>query len=559
MNRKGKLKDTSHTKRGKSKFAKLKSNEPRNYQDLFAESEKEKGEREKFTKGKVRVDRNDPQWYFKDQQILKDVASFSYSKPLGAPLRMDQVVPPYGTTKPGVLCNSVPGVMGIRICLTPGVSENAQSPLNLAAQNIYSYIRKDNSGAKNYDPTDLMMYLLAMDSLYSAWNWMKRIYGYASTYSQTNYYKPRAYAALDFVDIEDVFANLADFRAYLNMAAYRISAFCCPAVMALNIRHSWMFSGIFKDAETIKAQEYMYVPNYFYKFDEVSTTTGTSLSIFNVHLGRWFQTDSTDNETTIWTVPRLKWMLDTLINSMQYSEDVGTMSGDILKAYGESGLFKLSSFDADYRVDAMYSKEVLSQIENARITPLGEGLFYDVTTATKTELTIKQDPNTNFIKFKPTIPINRHSRNGAFLNFHWNDPTPEDVIVATRLQHTYDVATTGDKVTLTSVGTELATDMCVTVFAEGYDTNTQTTNSNKLSLIEWRIIDNYSVSFDKTQDKVSQSLVSLWMWSAFDWAPELHMQYANAVTTGKDIYLPPYRDWDNFTYLANEKDRKSVV
>lgn len=164
-----------------SRRRKNSSNESNNYQDKFADKEFEKGfdkgryeskGSKKFPSNKMKSDQkfNDPSWYYNSEQILRDVASFSFMKPLGYPLRyQNQVGPTAGSNT--VMMNGfsgfVPGVLSVQVGLTPGISTDSQSPLNLAATNIYSFVRHKNSGSRNYDSPDLMLYLLAMDSLFS--------------------------------------------------------------------------------------------------------------------------------------------------------------------------------------------------------------------------------------------------------------------------------------------------------------------------------------------------------------------------------------------------------
>lgn len=266
---------------------------------------------------------NDVSWYAKNQQMLTDAASYSYNTPLGTPIPYKKLmsgVPNYAQTGVG---ESVPGLMAINFVPTIGVSKDSISPANIAAQNIYSYVRYMNSGAKNYDQADLMLYMLAMDSLYMYWNWMKRIYGYLSVYSQYNKYMPRAYAKADGIKFDDFITRLADFREYINQCAARLTAFCVPAVMPYFIRHSWMVSNIYKDSDTLKAQQYMFTPTYFYKYDETGSQYGGQL----IRVGG--RTAGTE-----WTFDTLQKTFEQMFAAVAYSEDIGVMSGDVLKAYG---------------------------------------------------------------------------------------------------------------------------------------------------------------------------------------------------------------------------------
>lgn len=216
---------------------------------------------------------NDPMWYAKNEAMLSDAASYSYNAPVGSSVPIVMSNTTYSTTSP----TSVPSVLALRTLPTIGISKDAASPANLAANNIYSFVRYQNSGAKNYDQADLMLYLLAMDSIYSCWNWLKRMYGYMAVYSQYNKTMPSALGLADGINTTDSISGLADFRLFLNRTAAQISSFCVPAVMPYFIRHSWMYSNVYRDSDTNKAQMYMFVPAGFYQYNETDSQYGGQL------------------------------------------------------------------------------------------------------------------------------------------------------------------------------------------------------------------------------------------------------------------------------------------
>nr|QXV86472.1 capsid protein [Rat picobirnavirus] len=504
-----------------------------NYQDAFADEERAK----KFPFKGAMPKQNDPQWYFKSPEVLKDVASYSFSKPLGTLLDITKMYPDQPVYQEPT---TIPGVMSITIAPSPGISVDAQSPVNLAAQNIYTRVRYKNSGAANYDPQDLMLYLLAMDSLYSAWNWLKRIYGFASSYSQLNRYRPKAYLLSNNFQPEDIMANLADFRAYLNMAADRISAFCVPAVFTYNVRHSWLFSNVYTDSNTTKAQDYMYIPAFFYKYDETTSSDGGILTPVPVCV---VEPSSENHFTFEWA----RSMLDGMINALQYSEDIGNMSGDILKEFGDGNLFKLSHIDADYKVEPVYSSEVLPQIENCLL--LGHQEF-----VSKTDLSpfnITQDPNTNFIKYQPTwvAPTTPVTRAGTYLNFHWDNPTPENTMLASRLA--YNGIYLDGKYYITSCGSEIALEATIWYFSQGRSLTTPANSYSPLGTYYLHLNGmKYPQSFDSDADFVDwvhHTVMTNWLWNSFDWAPM--METAIYPTTGSNLIMPPMRDWDVFTFI----------
>lgn len=523
-----------------------------NYQDAFADEERSKV---KYPVKDAHADRNDPQWYFKSASLLKDVASFSFARPLGSPV--------LGVTQPSNSrlnnkvsnWNSIPGVMAIKLVPTVGISRDAQSPLNVGAQNIYTRVRYKNSGAANYDAPDLMMYYLAMSSLYSAWNWMKRIYGYASYYSQTSWYNAYAFAKAENIDLEDILANLADFRAYLNMSADKINAFCVPAVFNYIVRHSWLYSNIYKDSDTTKAQCYMFTPALFHRYDEYSSSNGGKLVPIDVN---------TEARQDAITFKQLQTILNTMINSLQYSSDIGNMSGDTLKEFG-SNLFTLSYVDPDYNVVPVYNKEVLTQFENAYFF----GTYYegsDDTNPGKIEqFAITQDPNTNWLKFEPVFTRwTSIALNDWFVNFHWENPTPEDVMVATRLNVGWTIkdATSVQDSTyvITECGSEIAIAVSVVSLIQDADIGKIFDPTKKF---EYKVTNLNSVfggnPVDQTlanyQAYTYTALRTVLLWTAFDWAPPLMAYaYTNATTgTVKEIrQFPPLRDWDMYVQLDSQ-------
>lgn len=517
--------------------------EKNNFQDIAEEREFEKGfKKGKFSAGSCRPATNDPQWYFKSTQILNDVASFSFNKPVGSKLGFQNFHPNGEVTTNGLGTSAIPGLMSIGIGPTAGIAQDAQSPLNLAATNVYSYVRYKNSGASNYDAPDLMMYLVAMDSIYACWNWLKRIYGFASTYSQLNKYEPRAYMIANGVDFDDIMANLADFRGWLNIKSAEISSFCVPATMTYNIRHSWLFSNIYKDSNTAKAQQYMFVPAWFYKYGEVTSTQGTELQVVNV-LNNYVPTLSDDD---LMTFAQLKLILNSLLEAVNYSEDVGIMSGDILKAYGQGGLFTLSEVSDDYKVEAVYSEEVLTQIENARIITVAADDL--------PSFSITHDPNTNFLKCEPVLTQEGNiTRLGQYVNFHFESPTPQQVVVATRLNAvTQQLDAGGSK--LVSCGSEVAVNGYIMTLTQ---TGPWYTQFDHLKPLIFRAVSVQLPFFDiqtVNNSDFARYLSTMCLLCSFDWAPIqlIGMRAANDAGTMFQSILGTTWDFDNYTLIDDD-------
>lgn len=389
---------------------------------------------------------NDVSWYAKNERMLRDSASFSYNNPVGTRLNMQNYITANTTSLPIVIqdhsSKRVPSVMALDFVPGIGWSDNSSSPANLAAQNIYSYVRYMNSGAKNYDQADIMLYLLAMDSIYMMWNWAKRMYGYAKVYSQVNRTMPAAFAQADHTDIDDLIDNLADYRYQMNSLAAQISSFCVPAVMPLFIRHSWMVTNIYKDSDNDKSQMYMFVPNGYYTYDETGSANGGQL-VWNT---------LTRSSSTLMNMGQIMGMIKGMIDKVAYSEDIGVMSGDILKAYGQDKLFKITPLEPDYQVIPVYNEEVLNQIHNSSCIPMDTDGF-------NATFNITQDPNSGYLIYKPAVQAigNEFSLTRAFINMPWDDVTPANTMVGTRLTATLQWNVDKNTSDITAMGSEFVT------------------------------------------------------------------------------------------------------
>lgn len=114
-----------------------------------------------------------------------------------------------------------------------------------------------------------------------------------------------------------------------------------------------MCSNLFKDQDINRSQLFQFIPRY--------------LHVYNDKLG---QLDAIDFLTgSISTLKPLTYVDlveigNRILTGLVSSEDIGTMSGDILKAYGQDKLFILSSIDDSFTIEPVYSQEVLSQINS---------------------------------------------------------------------------------------------------------------------------------------------------------------------------------------------------
>lgn len=452
------------------KSSKVRGRKPTNKR--FTREERE----DKLSKAKIKTEcANDPAWYIREGQLAKDVASLSFNTAIGG---RAQINPNSANGNFGTLDLIQPGIMALHTVPLPGISRSAVSPINIAAKNLYSFVRHANSGHSNYDSPDLLLYVLAMDSIFNWIYHLQRVYGVAQVYSQKNRYIGDALMSAMGFQPNDVRNNLANFRAAINMLIVKASVFAIPNTMTLFKRHAWMYSSIFSDSPVEKAQFYMYLPSVLHTYEE--TTGGPGMLKAKEMLVHELAGSMTNN--VLITTSAGITMANDMLGKLQASEDINIMSGDILKAYGKENCFTMGLIPENFVVLPMYSEEILDQIHNTVFA----GAFPRATSLTPTEAIVTTyDINTFNITQDPSIGAGNliccpsfieaaHLSYDRIIDMTENEPTPERVLVATRNM----ICGSTSKVTFSDTDywytmvTEAGSDMCL--FATYYYNNPTT-------------------------------------------------------------------------------------
>nr|UDL14558.1 MAG: putative capsid protein [Picobirnavirus sp.] len=376
---------------------------------------------------------NDPSWYAKTPQLLIDSSSLAYQYALGSPLTIEYLKPTipadkkfhqyvdeyFADERETKWRGSMPGIWTIGIVPTYGVCNSPVSAANISARNLYSFVRHANSGHTNYEAADLMLYILAMDSIFSLYQHCARAYGVMRLYSQDNRYLAKALVTAMGFDYDDLSSQMADFRAFINLIAVKASAYKVPADFTMYIRHMWMYANIFADSNSPKAQSYLFVPDGFWQYEEYQ---GAGKLVFKAFGGAK-------------KLAHLKSYVNALFNPIIASEDCNIMSGDIQKAFGEK-CFGLSTIAEDYSVGISYNPEVLEQIHNARAYELDRTIeiTQDVDVGSATEGCILYQPKVSYtIGGNNSIKSPIVDRVSMVLDLGYHAPEPGINMVATRL------------------------------------------------------------------------------------------------------------------------------
>lgn len=497
---------------------------------------------------------NDVSWYAYSPQLVIDAASLAYSNPLGARYNYYDAVSSghdFAGTAEGLKNETLPGIIALETAPTVGISVDNSSAINLAARNLYTYVRHANSGHSNYDSPDLMMYVLAMDSAYSIYAFMTRAYGILSTYSQFNRYLPQGLFTAMNLDFDDFQTHMADFRYYINQYAVKLSAYCIPGNMSYILRHIWLYSNVYKDADILKSQLYVYTPSHVYRFAEGAETSETVNHLEPVFLGR-----RGVSSAKALTFSELMAIADMQIRSIVVSESMNIMSGDILKAFGQGAIMQIAPIPADYNIVPVYSVEVLQQIHNATVLPFGTGTasedFENFRITQNTELT---DVNSGALLFNPTFKHSTSYGNGFRLfDIAADFPDPGITMVGSRLTvgTTESFADSTYSIKLDSCGS----DICVGMYVIRNEWN------NSTDTLEIKVSDNYTYSYQglvyPTSGVVQTAQVTerLFDLTKFDFHPQVVLFLTPSTSDVPPVYAGTLGDVFNSTMVSNFELRK---
>lgn len=426
-----------------------------NFQDKAMTKEYDKGWNAAIKTG---ASDNDASWYVPSNTLLSNVAQFPTALATGRPIPMEfignlstSVRNPQIT--PGILVlNTVP------LCATTG---EPKDPINLAGSALYTAMQVNSSRNPQYNANDLMLYLLAVTSCYSFYAWCTRVYGLTMNYNIMNRYTPEPLLYASGVDPEDIKVNLANLRTFINTFAYQLASFYLPQDIDYCARQVFLYTNVYTDANTSKAQYYMYNPIGFLQWIE-----GEGGNLTTVKLTLPLNSDGTPGSWENLTYAQIAAYGERLLNSLRQSEDIRLMASDLIKAFGLSSSYQVAPIADNFIVSPVYNQEVLMQFENAYILPSAQsvGLVYSQT----------GELNNDSIKstFKATLPnvdwnlagvagdkatmiqtVITSLRKTILLNFHKDDPSAEDIMVASRLSR--NPINTASDLSVTGTGTDM--------------------------------------------------------------------------------------------------------
>jgi len=349
----------------KSKDEDKETSNPRNRRSRNTRSRGNQSTRSKaYDSGVTDGVDNDPSWWFGAGQIAMDATSISTFNAAGA----KHVSCEYDTDY-----YSPAGVARFDYIPYYGTIDSSVHPLNMAAKLMYDTINSKNSRNPSYDPSDLMIYVLAVANAWALHSFVLRIVGMFNTFSATNRYWWRS--VVESMGIAPIATDndIVKWRNLANNMALRLNMLAVPQNIAYFQRAIFMNQGVYMDEPTSKSSMYYFCPAAFlqYKYDNREG---------HEQIGMLQMVETPWHDSSI-TTPITPAVIETYFNNMVVNlfndSDINTMSADIIKAFGAENCFRLPQVDSSYTVTMGYSPEVNLQLHNSRICTPGSDFITD--------------------------------------------------------------------------------------------------------------------------------------------------------------------------------------
>lgn len=368
------------------------------------------GRRDDFAEGDTanhyRSAQNDVNWYVARPNMLTDVARVPMNIATGVPMN----IPGHAGGKDATY--TLPGVVSFKWYPTVGLSRDTSSPVNVVARSLFSFIRHVNSGTINYEQSDVVMYLMAIDSIYTVFQSCVRMYGLSMLSNPYNRYWMDLYAKAAGADPDDLRKNRDMYLGRINGLAAKISNLFCPNTFPFITRHIWLSSGVYLDRESARAQAYLFKVGGYLKYDPKHENGGAMIM----------------NEITATTLGEWLDVLEDMLGAVITDSDFSKISGDVLAAYGVQNMMRIATVDRDYVVVPTFQPEVLTQIQNTMWLDTSDTLKW----ATEEGQTAAIWQKDNIVYSLPHVSTNKSSPRASVLLMPMDEPTPADVMVATR-------------------------------------------------------------------------------------------------------------------------------
>lgn len=488
---------------------------------------------------------NDFSWYSKYPSLLNAAASLPYPYRPGMNLPMGSMRGAQtnaSTVEYTDVSLRVPGVLRINWAPSVGQSTLPTDPASIVGKEVYAAVRKVFSGSIDADAPDFVMYLLALDSLFSYIGGLKRVYRTLTAWSSDNFQTPDTLLlalGCNSVSISNLRTNAADLLRCINELVLQSRKFRCPAIMDLFNRHYWLNDNVYTDAPTINSQFYVFRQTYYLKLNSSAAIPGSS----TVTAAGLTAVSSPISASSNLTVKSLYDFGIGLIQALDAWDDCYMISGYLMRAFEGTASFVVDELDVSDSLTPVYVEEVLMQIENAR------SVFGTLREAT---LNVYQDPSTNAIISQPLATVSSTLTYGIehdlppILSIRSDSPTVEENVIASRLQMNQGLSQINHSVLSSEEGYPIfcASEIVSSIHLLGCDPHNAGSASSSVTL--------RSVIGLSSSNPSATLFVDLprYLWvTQFDWHPILYVMYMDSSTPATGAQIIPIGDLHNVTVL----------
>lgn len=379
---------------------------------------------------------NDISWHQPNSTMYGDVTQLPVTVPIGQPIRIRHLIPEVGDKYDFVDIISQ-GIMVSYFIPTLGQAVDGNSPVNIAATKLFQFLRKNKSGKETYQPADVSITFGALDSAYMFYEYICKIYGMMNYVDLMNWYTPETLVAAHGANYKDLKANLGNFKYYIDHYAYELEGFYVPKGFHLIDRHTFMTGQLFYDSDTASAQIYSFIPSHLWRYDEMdSSKPGSSLKLVQL-LDPATQNARPVNVNNLYTLQQLIQLGDSLLTPLKESESIRNITSDILTVFSANDAYSVGEIPNNYKLAPVYDKKLLMMLENTyyyggnSVSGTYEQHISIGKSYLKSTLKIGNDIS-NFPANMSKIKWEGIQADKYLLNFHWNNPSAEDIMYASR-------------------------------------------------------------------------------------------------------------------------------
>lgn len=312
---------------------------------------------------------NDLSWYGHYPELNQAMIGPNFYNIVGSPLKivpdkLRQYSVPLGLSLDLML--TIPTkVTNITYSNNTGQMEAETTVFDNAINKIYASIRRANTGAINYTPKDLKLFIINFRSVLAAYVMFGRIYGTVNKYKLLNRSVPGLFYNMIGITSKDaqrsfennaanLFNKLTQWRIRLNSV--------CPIYLDLFKRTEWLFTGYWKDDDSSKAQYFAFNGIKLPKYDYAQgSAQGDQSGLANYVMSEGF------NHLYDSCVAAFEADIDNLAN---HPTNV-IIAGDMLRAFKDAGLkqYILPKYEMGYEAPEAYNIEALTIIQNSSTVP----------------------------------------------------------------------------------------------------------------------------------------------------------------------------------------------